>query len=340
MLLFYGLSVFLLLGALIPKKKQGFYLLISFFILFVLSAYRDINVGTDTKNYEFLFGQLESGVDWIRYAIEPGWVFLNEFVISYGGTYRDLIIISSLLVLVPIFFVAKKYSHNPMLTISIFYLLYFYFFSWNGTRQSIALSLFLVALMLLLKSRRLWFVCIVVFAALFHESILLTLPLIFINKVPTNKTKLLIYIFIAMVLGICGIGYLSSIAKITGYAIYIQEYASGNILGNLLFLLIFNSFFAFILFTSPKVTIEFKLFFVFILILNLTIRLPLGDRVVMYFSIYQILFYPYYLITLKNRSADSVFISYIFIILFIYVMFMQKIGSGSGEIIPYTNILL
>lgn len=339
MLLFYGLSVFLLLGALVPNKKQGFYLLISFFILFVLSAYRDVNVGTDTKNYEFLFGQFGYGDEWIGYAIEPGWVFLNEFVISYGGQYRDLIIISSLLTLIPIFFVAKKYSHNPMLTISIFYLLYFYFLSWNVTRQSIALSLFLIGLILLLKNRRLWFVSVVVFAALFHESILVTLPLIFINKVPTNKAKLLTYIFIAMVLGIYGIGYISSIAKLIGYGIYIQEFASGNILGNLIFLLIFNSFFAFILFTSAKVTIEVKLFFVFIFVLNLTTRLPFGDRIVLYFSIYQILFYPYYLSTLKNHTTGSIFISYILIILFIYVMFIQNIGSGSGEIIPYANIL-
>lgn len=339
MFFFYGLSVFLLLGALFPRNKQSVYLLLSFSILFILSAYRDISVGTDTKHYEGWFLQFEAGVDWIRYSIEPAWVFLNDLVITYGGGYRDLIVISSFLSLAPIFLVAKRHSHNPMLTILIFYLLYFYFFSWNGIRQSIAVGFVLIGLVYLLKRKHLWFVFIVCFAALFHKSALIALPLIFISKVPVDRIRLCFYIILAMVLGLFGVDYISKIVNLTIYAGYIQNYSSGNILGNLAFLLIFNSFFVFILFTSKKITIELKLFFIFITLLNLTIRVPMGERILMYFSVYQILFYPYYFSNLRFRSVNSKLFTYTVVILFFYILFSRKIGSGSGEILPYTNVL-
>lgn len=337
MLLFFGLSFFLLLGALIPARKQNFYLLLSFFILFILSAFRDISVGTDTKNYEELFNSFEMGVDWIREEVEPGWVFLNDLVIFFGGEYQDLLIISTLLTLIPIFIIAKKYSINPMFTISLYYLLCFYFYSFNIARQLIAVSFVLFALTQLLNRKNISFLIVISFASFFHVSALICLPLLFLNKLPNDSFKIISISIVSMFVGLFGINYISKIVGLTSYDIYINYYDSGNILGNSIFLILFNSLFIFILLTSKKITSELKLYFVFILFLNLTIRLPMGNRLTLYFSVYQVLFYPYYLFVLNNLSLKSQLILIVIILLFSYTLFYVLFGSG--EILPYRNIL-
>lgn len=337
MLLFFGLSFFLLLGALIPVRNQNFYLLLSFFILFILSAFRDISVGTDTKNYEELFNSFEMGVEWIREEIEPGWVFLNDLVIFFGGGYQDLLIISTLLTLIPVFIIAKKDSINPMFTISLYYLLYFYFYSFNISRQLIAVSFILFALTQLLNRKNISFLILIGFASFFHVSALICLPLLFLNKLPNDNFKLISISIASMFVGLFGIDYISKIVGLTGYNIYVEYYDSGNILGNAIFLILFNALFIFILLTSKKITSELKLYFVFILFLNLTIRLPMGNRLLLYFSVYQVLFYPYYLSVLNKFSSKSKSILILIILLFSYTIFYMSFGSG--EILPYRNVL-
>lgn len=337
MLLFFGLSFFLLLGALIPVRNQNFYLLLSFFILFILSAFRDISVGTDTAHYEDFFKSIELNIEWVRAAIEPGWVFLNDLVLYFGGEYRDLIVISSFLTLLPVFIVAKKYSLNPMLTISSYYLLYFYFYSFNISRQILAVSFVLISLIFLLKKRIFIFCFLIFIASLFHTSVLLCLLLIFVDKITDNKNILIIFSIFSAFLGIWGHGYISQIVSLTGYSDYILYYEAGSVLGNSLLLILFNSFLFFILFTARKITIEVKLFFIYIVLMNVTIRIPLADRLILNFAIFQILFYPYYLHYLGKFDKKSKIIAIIFILSFLYMLFLNRFGGG--EILPYSNVL-
>lgn len=337
MLLFFCLSILLLLGSLLPPKKQNAYLVTSFIVLFILTAFRDVSVGTDTANYEVWFEMFEGGVDWLRHTVEPGWVFLNDLVIFLGGGYRLLIIFSSLLILTPLFFIAKNYSQNPMLTISLYYLLYFYFNSWNGTRQLIAISFGLFAFVFLLKRKYLLFFLVIAFATLFHKTALLMLPLLFADKITADKTKMIILVYIAMFIGLFGAGYMSSLAKVLAYESYLDRFEQGNLLGNFLFLLVVNSFFIFLLSFTKKINLQVKLFFVFITILNLVIRVPLGNRVVWSFAIFQILFYPYYLEYLIKRGAGVKLLVTTVLVLYCYVLFFRDFGKGG--ILPYMNIL-
>jgi hypothetical protein len=334
---FYGLSILLLLGALPRPKNQDVFLLFSFLILFFISAYRGISVGTDTVNYESYFEQLKSGTGWVRDKVEPGWILVNDMVISYGGEFRDVLIISTLLTLIPLFYVAKKYSYNPMLTISLYYLLYMYIYSLNITRQIIAVNIVLVGLVLLSRNRRLIFVLIVFLASLVHVSALIAIPLVFIYKAPSRNLTMVGCVLIAMMLGIFGLEYIYRLVAMTEYGRYLTSYESGNKIGNFAYLLIFNSFFVFILLTIKKTTIEVKLFFAFVLLLNLTMRIPLGGRILMYFSIYQVIFYPYYLRNLRSNDKWMRLVVCLIVIVFSYSFFYRLFGAG--EILPYTNVL-
>src|SRR5690554_4701797 len=158
MFLIVGVSLFLMLGSLAPRKKQAALLFFSFSLLFFLSAFRDVTVGTDTLHYEQYFFEISSGTEWLRLAIEPAWVLLNDFVIYFDGSFRHVIVFSTLLTLLPVYYVASRHSKNPMFTVFLYCTLYFYWYSFNITRQSIAFGLILVSMIFILNRRYVIFV--------------------------------------------------------------------------------------------------------------------------------------------------------------------------------------
>src|SRR5690606_32924805 len=86
---------------------------LSFFVLFLLSAFRDISVGTDTEPYSILFNLVSKG----EYGdLELGWVALNQLVIALGGDFEHLLVCSAILTLVPLYIALYRGSINPLLS--------------------------------------------------------------------------------------------------------------------------------------------------------------------------------------------------------------------------------
>lgn len=336
MLLFIIVSIFLLCGALIPPRSQGIYLFVSFIVLFIMMAYRDLSVGTDTLQYETIFRYIEADYDWVKSAIEPSWALLNSIVVYFGGDFRDFLVLTSLIVLIPIFLIARRYSQNPMFSIFLYYLLYFYFYAFNITRQAVAINIVLLALVALIKQKRLYFILLVLVASTFHYSALVILPVLLVNRISSNNAVLISITAISMISGLLLPSYILSIIKSTIYS-YAFNYSLGNFFGNFLSLLMYNSLFLFILLTTKDKEIKFKLFFIFIILLNLTARIPFGNRLLLYIAIFQIIFYPYYIASLKSKNQNYKVLVILVFITFFYIHFYRIFGAG--EITPYINIL-
>lgn len=328
--LFYLISVFLLLGSFIKRKFQNLYIYISFVLLFILSAFRGVTVGTDTSGYKLLFSRLEEGYP-IRQEI--GWQYLNKLIINLGGSFEDLLIVSSLFVLVPIFYTVKKYSPNPMLSLFIYFSLYLYLQSFNITRQAIAVSIVFSAIPFLINNRFWFFSFFIVLASTFHITALLCLPLIFINKIPDKKLLYIILISGALIIGVFAteIIFLKS-AELFGYDQYIDKTETGVQTG--IFLLALNAMAILILLTEKNRGLLFKLFIFYIIFANLTARIPYGHRIISYFSIIQILYLPYFLKESKKQFKPLVLS---LIVVYSYLVFYRN--AGSGDIVPYINTL-
>lgn len=328
--LFYFLSVLLLFGAFIKPKWQWPYMYLCFIFLFILSAFRATSVGTDTIGYEALFLRLKNGTS-IRQ--EQGWQFLNELVIFFGGSFEHLLIASTLLVLLPVFYVVRRYSLNPMLSLFLYYAFYIYLQSFNITRQTIAVSIVFLAFTFLLKKKYWQYCLIVILASTFHITALLCLPLVFVNRIPDRNWIYLALIFGSMVVSM----FLSNIilqksASLLGYEGYLDRFESGTQTG--LYFLILNAFSVFILFTAKNRGTLFKLFFIYIAVANLTARIPFGYRVIYYFTILQILYLPYFICNNKIKAKPLIFA---LVVLYAYLVFSRS--SGSSGIIPYINTL-
>ena len=327
---FYLLYFFLFFGVLINTKKQSFYLFVSFVILFVLAAFRDVSVGTDTVGYEMLFNRLVNGID-IRQ--EFGWVYLNKLIIYFGGGFNYVLILASLLALIPVFYVSKKYSVNPMLSIFLYYSFYIYLQSFNIMRQTIAVGFVLVAYTFLLRKAYMNYFLIVILASFFHITSLLCLPMVFVNKIPDKIPVYLILIFGSLFLGtFLGNFIMNKAAFLFGYLHYLDKFDSGVGIG--LFIVLVNVFSVFVIFTVKERDTLFKMFIVYIVFVNLAVAVPFGYRIIFYFTIVQILFLPKFI---KSNRFSIKKVVLIIVILYGYLCFSRSVGSG--EVIPYFNTL-
>lgn len=313
-------------------KKNKVLLLATFIVLFIISGFRSISVGTDTENYLMLFTRIQNGIE-IR--TELLWGELSKLVVFFGGNFDSMVQASTLLVLLPVYISVKKYSINPLMSIFFYYTLYFYFTSMNITRQMIAVSLVLFACTFLLKNEKRWFVLFVFIASGFHLTALTCLPLLFADKLPDKNKVYYLTLAIAMFTGLFLSNFIfTTAANIFGYMRFVEEYELGTILGNFFYLLLLNAFFIFILKCAKERKLLFKLFFISIIVSNLLVRIPFGDRVMLFFTIIQILYLPYFIY--NNKINPKQLTSFI-VILFTFVMFFRKFGAG--EILPYSNTL-
>lgn len=338
MLLFILLSFFLLLSGQLSVQKQKNSLVLSFIILFIISAYRGVEVGTDTINYELYFYNIINNLNDTRYLVEPGWVYLNDIVGYFQGEFRDVLVLTSAVTLTLIYFVANRFSKNPMLTIAIYYLLYFYFISFNISRQMVAVSIALLALVYLTKNKYFIFLCFVFLATFFHKSAFVLLPLVLVSQLPSSRMKIYALVFISMVVGIFGVSYLPKLAVFLGYGHYLSNYGYGNYLGPIVVLIFYNFIFISFYLMSDRKAIETKIFIAFVISFNLLARFPFGSRIYIYLSIYQLLFLPYCLhgVVVKKDKAKIVFTK---AILFIYLYFNYFKSLDNGGIFPYSNVL-
>src|SRR5690606_19533763 len=91
-----------------------------------------------------------------------------------------------------------------------------------------------------------------------------------------------------------------------------------------LYLIALNAFFVFVLFTAKNRGILFKLFFVFIILANLTAKVPYGYRLIFYFTIIQVLYLPYFI---NNNKLKVKPLMFVLIVMYAYLIFYRSAGK-------------
>lgn len=329
----FSIVIFLhLLTAKLKKSKSLLFL--SFTVLFILLAYRGVTVGTDTQNYELQFKAIKNfGI----LNIEPLWLYLNKLVVYLGGDFKLVLIFSALLTLLPIYYVAYKKSPYPLLSILLYMTLYYYFFSFNIMRQGVAMSFGLLSLMFFIDEKWKKSLLFLVIASLFHYSALILLPgLVFIYfSERLKKIPFVVLQFFTLFIGLFFYQVLLSFATKYLYSNYeIEQYL--NFLGNFISALIINViFFA----TSRIIKVKDKWFYLslcFILVSNLLVRIPFGNRFGMFYGIVFIIYLP---LLINNNTLEKKDKSLVFILIVLFALYSFYTNIGKGEILPYINTL-
>jgi hypothetical protein len=326
------LLFFLLFSSISKKWAKNIYILIPFLIIPL--GIRSLEVGTDTDTYNNVF---ESIRIYGRSYIEPMWFLLNKFVIILGGGFSSLMLIVSFLTIYPIVYIVNKESENPNLSLFIYYSLCFYGMAFNISRQILALSFVFVGYFYLNKGKTFKFALMVILASSFHISSIVSFAVYFFNKLNLTSKRIFMLLGSSLFFGtfLINDGVIGLFAG--KYASYIMSSAGyrTSLLIPLVITIILNLLFTFIYIYSKsdiKIGLWFKIYLLSIIINNLSYTLILGSRLLLFFSIAQIIYFVTFIY--NNRVKQKKVVVGV-IMIYVLILFLRMVLTNGGEIVPY-----
>ena len=180
------------------KYLSSMYLIVIGSVLFLLAAFRD-GIGYDYENYRRIFNlitidkvpQGSSNVEW-------GFYLLN--LISYSFT---IVIFISALIAIPMKIkLICEYSEDGLLSLIMYFTSVFIMFDMGVIRQGIAITFMLFSVKYIINRDFKKFLIVILCGALFHITILVTIPLYFLNYIEFDRKVIYGASFVALLFSI------------------------------------------------------------------------------------------------------------------------------------------
>lgn len=183
----------------IISKNRVFFKIIFFtflLLMLLLVGLRDGGiVGVDSPAYyEFYLDQLPS--------VEVGYKYLNYFFSSLGLNYNIFLLFINFIILFNISKFIRLNSYYLILPLFVYFSDFFFYYSFSGIRQSIAISLTSLSVFYILNGSRKIALILILLASLFHVTALIFIIALF---VPNDKTKIYKYFIFFIVLAFCAV---------------------------------------------------------------------------------------------------------------------------------------
>lgn len=203
MILYFSIATIIFWGA--YTKNPRFYYLFGFFLIFLISAFRDISLGGfDATNYERIFkdtpGLLDLTNENLLTDYSIGYILFNSAIRSFSEDYRlfqfAYVTITMLLLFLTIEKLKLSNKEKCILLFS-FFCFKFLWFEWVLLRQNFANILFWYNIVSFYNSNKFkqkifYFACSLILPPLFHTSAfinILLLPTMFIMERRSIDTK-------------------------------------------------------------------------------------------------------------------------------------------------------
>lgn len=331
----YFLVAFILTLLCIGKSSK-WKLAISFLLLLIIGGFRDVSVGTDTKNYAMLFDSYGSDVSMMYHATEPLFLLIQFLVAKMGGGYEIMLLIIMAVILGTIHFYAHLVSKSSLYVILSFFLLYFYFYSFNTMRQYMGMGFCLIAFYYLSKKKVKRYFLFTFIAFLFHATALVGLFAYILNKIKLNKKKQILLLSITFVVGLTpivqqGMAFTLHFLPEYLYQYILESEKTGAGFPFSRFLL--TSYAIALVALLKEKTLNVKLLMLGICLLNLFDFQPIIGRIAQYFTIIQIAIIPNISVLIKRKkNAKALKIaSYIYM----FVVWIYLLLNNVAEIVPY-----
>ena len=331
----YLLVAFILILLCIGKSSK-WKLAISFLLLLIIGGFRDVSVGTDTKNYAMLFDSYGSDVSMMYHATEPLFLLIQFLVAKMGGGYEIMLLIIMAVILGTIHFYAHLVSKSSLYVILSFFLLYFYFYSFNTMRQYMGMGFCLIAFYYLSKKKVKRYFLFIFIAFLFHATALVGLFAYILNKIKLNKKKQILLLSITFVVGLTpivqqGMAFTLHFLPEYLYQYILESEKTGAGFPFSRFLL--TSYAIALVALLKEKTLNVKLLMLGICLLNLFDFQPVIGRIAQYFTIIQIAIIPNISVLIKRKkNAKALKIaSYIYM----FVVWIYLLLNNVAEIVPY-----
>lgn len=215
-------------------------LIVSFVLIAFVACLRGINVGADTSQFCTAYveiGQTDSW-DFAIFRYEAGFFYLCKILNLFSSNYQLLIITTSLIIDISIFFFIKKNSYDYLVSTMIFIFCNCFFSSMNLMRQWLALSIIMPGFSYLIKKDYLKYILLCIIASLFHKVAAVSVLLVFFNFFKKKKVLYIATIAAIVLVFAFADNIFNLLASIFNYENYIGgEFTSGSNIGSLLLLL-------------------------------------------------------------------------------------------------------
>ena len=167
------------------------------FPLLLISAFKASSVGTDTVTYIYFFNKLNSFDEVLIFSDKQGEIgfwFLNYLGHLFTQNHFIIFLLSTLIITACYLYSVKFFN---LKTLSLFTLLFIgpYYFQLNGTRQAIAIAIFAISVIFIIKKQPIRYILSILIGFLFHKSIIICLPLYFVFKGEIKPRKIIVIIF-------------------------------------------------------------------------------------------------------------------------------------------------
>lgn len=210
------------------KVNKKLYMVSVFMIFFILSTFRSVDIGNDTKEYFRVFklicssNSLSNAIGLTRYEI--GFVTLNYVISRVTTNFAVLLGGVTVFYLFSILRFVKKYALSVTTAVTLCFTFFMFYDVMNIIRQCISVAIFLFAIDFLIERKPVKYIFSIIIATLFQSMSIVLIFLYFLPKTDFKKVRDFVkWIFI----GVIALGLLSYMSKIVGYVFpYFSHYFS------------------------------------------------------------------------------------------------------------------
>lgn len=299
------------------KTNKKVFLILSFGILFFVSAFR-YDIGYDYSHiYVKIFDIITAGgkVDW-----DIGTIGIIKLISLFTKDYLYFFIVMSFITMFFLFKSIRQYDKIAPILVFLLVCSGEYIASFNAVRQYVSIAIFMYSLKFIKEKNLKKYLIYMLCASLIHSSSVILIPIYFVNKIKPNVKNHLILLFLLVAILPFASSLFYSILGLTKYSHYINSnYNEFN--PTYSELIMFSIVYVFCIFNWKKCKEDedycmfFNLTLVGLIISILSFKIILAYRIIFYFKM--ILFYTVGLIyrNINNAKNRLAFIT-LFIILF------------------------
>lgn len=340
-------------GNLTQKKDNAVFMTAAMVVMMFLAAFRSVNVGNDTDEYIRIFNEIISNPDYIDTTrFEKGYLYLNKFVALFTTNPQGILIVTSIIYYTVFIWFFKRHSRNYAFTLIMFYMLMFSA-TLTMIRQQLAIAFVFIAVDRIVNKHSIRAVIWIFIAFLFHTSAILLLILPILPYIKFNKIFTFIVILICLICTFTDGLYKLCLLVAPGYAHYFSsQYAESGwlaityqLMSNFVYFVLVkclvNKKDQAVLFNNKKLLPENEknlVFWIAFLAFSgfiLGYKINLVDRIMLYFTVYFVLFVPNALEKAESKYRVALMFT-IACVLTAYMLVVFKYRPDWNRIYPYT----
>lgn len=213
------MSIYLISIACIPMyhyfiRNRKWFVIVATIHLFALLALRDVSLGVDLPNYAGGYAYISSlsfsevlqrlhfvdSADLIYpYSYESGYVLINWIISAIGFDFHGFLVLHAAFCTFSFGLFVYRYSKMPWMSFMLFSSLGMYFYLFGILRQTLALSVLLLALPAILEKKRLRTFGLIAAAFMIHRSAILFVLLYFFKEMRVSRNVMTKYILLCLV---------------------------------------------------------------------------------------------------------------------------------------------